>query len=605
MSHQVSQLGDPRGVALLALTLSVAVPGGLAVAAEPAPSAAPAAGGPSARAERKVKLDFVGADVAVVTKALSIQSGENIVLMPSVSGKVTVRLTDMTLDEALKKVAAAVGADVRKSDGSYFLGSTVELRAMMNRNGVKATYAPKHVPAGDVKDLIQASFPYLTVETIGKTNMLVMSGVRDDVAAALAKAQDCDIAPPPPPVKPAEPAPPPVMGKDVVPLKFAKADDLAATLGKVVPELRIQHQDKMLLLEGTLPQLAQARNLITSLDIQGSSPRTVRAYKLKYAHAVQAQKTLQSLFPNLAIQPGLEVAAPTKAKLDTISQDAQKALSTSSSSTSTEDATDSLATLNKEPGAKSRTLILAGPQDEVDQATQILTSLDVAPQQILIEARLVETSPENTKDLGFLYEWSDFTLFESDRGGRKPWQFGPWKRAPFDFNVQLKAMETQRLAKVLAKPNIAVIDGEEASVFIGDILRYERLSSVTDNGQQIFTIENIPVGVALLCRPRVNDDGNIMLRVHPVVSTVSRFVGRRADIPVTTTREASSTIIMRDGETVAIGGLIRDEDIKTLTKIPFLGDLPVLGQLFRHRLNTRNKSEVTVFITARILKPGA
>jgi type II secretory pathway component GspD/PulD (secretin) len=551
-----------------------------------------------------VKLDFVGADVAVVTKALSIQSGENIVLMPSVSGKVTVRLTDMTLDEALKKVAAAVGADVRKSDGSYFLGSTVELRAMMNRNGVKATYAPKHVPAGDVKDLIQASFPYLTVDTIGKSNLLVMSGARDDVAAALAKAQDCDIAPPPAPVKPAEPAPPPVIGKDVVALKFAKADDLAATLGKVVPELKIQQQEKMLLLEGTLPQLAQAKTLITSLDIQGSSPRMVRSYKLKYAHAVQAQKTLQALFPNLIIQPGLEVAAPAKANLDTISQDAQKALTTGTTQAQ-QDTNDSTQALNKEVGAKARTLIMAGPAEEVDQATQILTSLDVAPQQILIEARLVETSPENTKNLGFLYEWSDFSLFESGRGGREPWQFGPWKRAPFDFNIQLKAMEEQRMAKVLAKPNIAVIDGEEASVFIGDILRFERLSSVTDNGQQIFTIESIPVGVALLCRPRVNEDGNIMLRVHPVVSTVSRFVGRRQDIPVTTTREASSTLIMRDGETVAFSGLIRDEDIKTLTKIPFLGDLPVLGQLFRHRLHTRNKSEVSVFITARILKPGA
>ncbi|HEU4752876.1 MAG TPA: hypothetical protein VFU47_07180, partial [Armatimonadota bacterium] len=375
MSHQVSQLGgDPRTLALLALTLGVAIPGGYAAAADPAPAAAPAAAGPSARADRKVKLDFVGADVGVVTKALSIQSGENVVLMPSVSGKVTVRLTDLTLDEALKKVAAAVGADVRKVDGSYFLGSTTELRAMMNKNGVKATYVAKYTPAADVKDLVQASFPYLTVDTIGKSNMLVMSGAREDVAAALAKAEQCDVAPPAPVVTPPPPVPAPMMVKDAYPLKFAKADDVAETLAKVIPDLKIEHRDKVLLLEGTLAQQAQAKALIGTLDQQGASPRVVRAYKLKYAHAVQASKTLEKLFPNLTIQPGLEVIAPPKATLDTLSQDAQKAFGQAGGSSQQQTTTeqDSSSQVAKEIGAKSRTVLLAGPTDEVEQATRIL-----------------------------------------------------------------------------------------------------------------------------------------------------------------------------------------------------------------------------------------
>jgi type II secretory pathway component GspD/PulD (secretin) len=109
------------------------------------------------------------------------------------------------------------------------------------------------------------------------------------------------------------------------------------------------------------------------------------------------------------------------------------------------------------------------------------------------------------------------------------------------------------------------------------------------------------VGVALLCRPRVTGD-EITLRVHPVVSTVTDFTGRNNDIPITASREADSTIRMKDGETIAIGGLLREEDIRTLSKVPIVGDLPLLGQLFRHKNSVKRKSEVTIFLTARVAK---
>ena len=109
--------------------------------------------------------------------------------------------------------------------------------------------------------------------------------------------------------------------------------------------------------------------------------------------------------------------------------------------------------------------------------------------------------------------------------------------------------------------------------------------------------------MALLCRPRVAGD-EIILKVHPVVSNVTGFTGRNRDIPITASREADSTVKMKDGDTIAIGGLLREEETKILTKVPFLGDLPFFGNLFRHRNNTKRKSEVTIFLTARIMKDG-
>jgi type II secretory pathway component GspD/PulD (secretin) len=553
--------------------------------------------------ERKVRLDFVQADINDVAKALSIQSGVNVVLMPSVKGAVTVRLTDLMLEDALKKVAAAVGADVRKFDSTYFLGSTIELRAMVARTGVKQSLPVKYIAAADAKELLQHAFPYLTVETVGKVNLLVLAGAQEDITGATQLVQERDVAPPVVPAPPKPEPPKPVLKRETFAVKYAKPAVLMETLSKAVPAIKVSQVEQTLILEGYAPEQEQATKLLTALDVQGAEERMVRAYKLKYLHPHQASSVLKLLFPNLTVQAGFESYSPPAASFKPLSVETGKAFDQTGLQGNQNQAgpESSLAAAQdlRSPGSRSRTIILAGPASDIEQATQVLTSEDVAPQQVMIEARVIDMSPEQNKKLGLLYEWSSLSF--SERNGDSPGKaFGSFGRSPFDFKATLEAIQTDKDTRVLAKPNISVVDGEESSIFIGDILRYERVESVTAVGSQ-FTIETVPVGVALLCRPRVND-GEITLKVHPVVSTVTGFTGRNGDIPITASREADSTIRMKDGETIAIGGLLREEDISTLTKIPIIGDLPVLGQLFRHRNSTKRKSEVTIFLTARIMK---
>jgi type II secretory pathway component GspD/PulD (secretin) len=587
---------------LAVLTLTGVVACGSVFAASKSYAAEPAR--PALSGERKVRLDFVQADINDVAKALSIQSGVNVVLMPSVKGAVTVRLTDLMLEDALKKVAAAVGADVRKFDSTYFLGSTIELRTMVARTGVKQSIPVKFIAAADAKELLQHAYPYLTVETVGKVNLLVLAGSQDDVNGALELIRERDIAPPAVPEAPKPEPVKPVMMRETFSVKYAKPTLLIDTLAKAVPAIKVSQVEQTLILEGYQPQQDQAKQLLTALDVQGATERVVRAYKLKFLHPHQASSVLKVLFPNLTIQAGFESYSPPAAQFKPLGLDTGKAFDQSGLQGATGQAGPETSLSGgaqdiRSPGARSRTIILAGPVTEIEQATQVLTSEDIAPQQVLIEARVIDMSPEKTKKLGLLYSWNttSFTERNNDSPGKA---FGAFGRTPFKFDVILDAIQTDKDSRVLAKPNISVIDGEESSIFIGDILRYERVESVTAVGSQ-FTIETVPVGVALLCRPRVND-GEITLKVHPVVSTVTGFTGRNGDIPITASREADSTIRMKDGETIAIGGLLREEDLSTLTKVPIIGDLPFLGQLFRHRNSIKRKSEVTIFLTARILK---
>jgi type II secretory pathway component GspD/PulD (secretin) len=106
----------------------------------------------------------------------------------------------------------------------------------------------------------------------------------------------------------------------------------------------------------------------------------------------------------------------------------------------------------------------------------------------------------------------------------------------------------------------------------------------------------------LLIRPRVNADGNITMRIHPVVSTITAVDAQ--NVPQTSSREAETTVMVKDGETMVIGGLIREEEIKTMSKIPILGDLPLIGELFKHRNTNSRKSEILVVITPRIVRPA-
>ena len=478
----------------------------------------------------------------------------------------------------------------------------------------------KHSQAADVKELLQHSFPYLTVEQVGKSNILVLAGMPEDVSAAARLARRDDVEPEP--VKQPEPAKPAIVRETYI-IKYLKPSVLVETVSKAFPNVKVSNVEHTLVMEGPSTDQSQVAKLLTALDVkeQAQVDRVVKAYRLKFLHPNQASLALTPLFPGLVVQAGFESYSPPAATFNPLSTETQLAFnsqglqggnsggaggSAGGASGGAGGAGGGASSQSVDGiGSRSRTIILAGPAAMVEQAIDVISTQDVQPQQVLIEARMVDMSPTYTKNLGLQYSWSSLTFSELDKtkGATNPAHTfaGSFGRTGFNFDVTLNALEDSKDARILARPNIAVGDGEQSSIFIGDILRYERLESVTAVGQN-FTIETVPVGVALLCRPRVNADGRITLRVHPVVSTVTDFTGRNHDIPITSSREADSTIVMQDGETIAIGGLLREEDLKEMSRIPILGNLPLIGKLFQNKNITHNRSEVTIFITAKLLK---
>lgn len=168
-----------------------------------------------------------------------------------------------------------------------------------------------------------------------------------------------------------------------------------------------------------------------------------------------------------------------------------------------------------------------------------------------------------------------------------------------DVVGQLDKIATK--TNLIARPNLLATDGRQSEVFIGDAIRYVESIISSQNGISV-TTGTVRVGVRMALLPRVGSDGNITMELRPLVSFLKGFtqvpqIG--GQLPQTSERVAQSTLTMKSGETIAIGGLIQDQDTKDAKGLPLLMDLPVLGNLFKRTTNTKNRTELVIFLTAR------
>lgn len=257
----------------------------------------------------------------------------------------------------------------------------------------------------------------------------------------------------------------------------------------------------------------------------------------------------------------------------------------------------------------TNSIIFTGtPTDEARLRTAI-TALDVATQQVTLEAKIIAVNREDSKNLGINWNWdkipqnnnyyddNDYeTSNDEDFGGVV--HFGA--NYEFRFNAALNALFAKGKAKILATPRIITIPGKEASIFIGDHIPVttEKIeNSVTTN-----TTDYVDAGIKLQYTPIVSSDGMITSIVHTEVSTPT-LISEVKNYKITS-RTADTTVRMRNGETLVIGGLINEEEQKRLQKVPFLSNIPLLGELFKNRTTSKTKTEVIMILTPHLTDAG-
>lgn len=294
---------------------------------------------------------------------------------------------------------------------------------------------------------------------------------------------------------------------------------------------------------------------------------------------------------------------------------------------------------------ESNSLVVTDSQEGLAQARRLIAQLDQKPKQVLIESRIVEINLNNGFDIGIQWEYSNINLklnpdttldrfdYVGTRGpdARVGWDGipgftdtigpltpagpgtgvnlpGPVNSAGITFgfiksdqmlSATLAALVTKSKARILSSPKVVTVNGEEATIEAVQDIPF-RTSTVSGTGVVSNSFQNVSAGIILTVKPVINAENRVTLEIKPESSFPTQDSTEAG--PIIRTRRAQTTVIIKDGETLVIGGLIDDQDTKTVSKVPILGDIPILGAFFRSQSDRKTRNELLVFVTPRIVR---
>jgi general secretion pathway protein D len=262
-------------------------------------------------------------------------------------------------------------------------------------------------------------------------------------------------------------------------------------------------------------------------------------------------------------------------------------------------------------------LILMANDRDYQRVVRVIRNLDVVPSQVLIEAAIAEVTLND--DLKYGLEWqlqklqkngTQTATFSSLTSGAVAAAFPGFNYAfnAANISTMLKALNDITRVNVISTPSLMVLDNRTARLQIGDqvpITTQTATNVVTSQAAIVNTVSMQDTGVILSVTPRINESGRVQLEIEQEVSSVVKTTTSNIDSPTIQQRRVKTTVVVNDGEVLALGGMIQDQSSRESTQIPILGDIPGVGALFSNRSNSVAKTELLILITPRVVRdPG-
>jgi TonB family protein len=254
---------------------------------------------------------------------------------------------------------------------------------------------------------------------------------------------------------------------------------------------------------------------------------------------------------------------------------------------------------------------------KLEEITKVISAFDEKSPQVLIDAQIIEITPTDAFKMGVDWDYwirKHFRLAANLAGGSGGLSLGtpsftPSK--PGEYKAILDALRTIGDTKILSSPRILALNNQEAKILIGSKEVYvSQTISQTGTGTEVTAdqVNFVDVGIKLYVTPTINRDGFITMKIKPEISSTTRsyeYGDPKKKIPIVDTSEAETTVMVKDGVTLIIGGLKKDKRKKDVTKIPILGDIPGLGYLFRKTDESLDKTELVILLTPHLLSGDA
>ena len=589
----------------------------LVVAALPLPAQTPAGGA-------RITPNFKDAEITQVIEAVAAATGRSIIVDPRVRAQVTMLSSTPMTPEAFYEAFLAL----LQVYGFVAVPSGDVLKIIPDANS-------RTMPGNDLPDSISDTSDELVTQVVSVTNvsaaqlvailrplmpqnahlaaypasnMLILADRANNVNRMLRiirridQASDSDV--------------------EVVAMQNASAAELVRTMTALNPAqasaeggmspLRVvaDERSNSILLAGDVTQRLRARTLIAYLDTPLASGGDTRVRYLRYADAEKIAAKLKEQLTGTSATAGAAAAAP--------------------GATTVGGGT----TIWAEP--ETNALVITAPAKTMTSLMTVIDKLDIRRAQVIVEAIIVEVSADKSAELGvnwlvdgsnedqavggFIEPVGGTSIVDLVRAARDPATLtsvprgttvgvGRLGNSGVNFAAVLRALRGDSTTNIIATPSIVTMDNQEAEIKVAQEVpfvtgQYTNPGGNTGNQLNPFqTIQRQEVGTILKITPQINEGDAVMLKIEQESSSIAASSSGAVDL-ITNKRTISTHVLIEDGGTVVLGGLIQDSQTGGEQRVPFLGRIPVVGEAFRTRSAKKTKTNLMVFIQPRILRTG-
>ena len=610
MRFPISFLPAVRVAVAAACLVTLAAPPALAQQAAPGASA------------QRITPSFKDADITQVIEAVGAATGRNIIIDPRVRAQVTMlSSTPMSPDAfyeaflALLQVHGFVAvpsgnvtkiipdANARQVPGNDLPGRV----SATSDEIVTQVVAVRNVSAAQLVPILRPLIPqYGHLAAYPSANILIISDRANNVNRMLRiiqridQASDADI--------------------EVVPLQNASAAEVVRTMGALTqaqaqaeggtPQMRVVADDRSnsILISGEKSQRLKAKTLIAYLDTPLANGGDTRVRYLRYADAEKIAAKLKEQISGTTAAPAAQ-GAQAIADKSTI--------------------------IWAEP--ETNALVITAPPKTMNSLMSVIDSLDIRRAQVLVEAIIVEVTADKSAELGVnwiidgtrdnkpvggfvqpvggtsivdLYNASqDPSTLSSVPLGLTVGGVGRLTRNGINFGAVLRALRGDADTNIIATPSIVTMDNQEAQIKVAQEVPFVTGQYTSTGGNNngnvnpFQTITRQEVGTILKITPQINEGDSVMLKIEQESSGIAASSAGAVDL-VTNKRTINTNVLIEDGGTIVLGGLISDTQTNGEQRVPFLGRIPLIGEAFRTRSAKKTKTNLMVFIQPKILRDG-
>ncbi|MEL7524237.1 MAG: type II secretion system secretin GspD [Pseudomonadota bacterium] len=585
----------------------------------------------------RVDLNLRNASIEAASKAILGEIlGRNYVIAPEVSGTVTLQTTNSmpvgALLEAFNTILAFNGAGLVERGEVVYVeplgkleGVSAKLQSKWGGAGPDIGRSIKIVPldfvsAAEIAGLLRPLVGEDKVVHINeRQNLIFITGNPREISAALDAINlfDVDV----------------MRGQSfaLIPVKNADAETIAkelqtvfstgeggalAGIVKFVPNNRLA---SILAISSRPHYLDDARQWVQRLDraAAGANQRLF-VYPVQNREAEDLAELLQGVLTGEKKESDNQAASPgsDRAVVQTEEDRFDSTFSAASADRGLPQLTDAPSNAAFNAGgirvvadASNNAVLVYATQAEYESILPMIQRLDSLPNQVLLEATIAEVTLTDELKFGlrWFFESGNFSFKLSDVVTGAVGATNPGFSLLFgagETQVALNALSSITDVNIISSPNLMVLDNRQAVLQIGDQVPIATESAVdtSTNATVVNSIELRDTGIILTVTPRVNDSGRVILDITQEVSDVVRTTTSGIDSPTIRQRKVTTTVVVNDGDSLALGGLIQKRDELTKSQVPVLGDVPIVGNLFKNKEDVERRTELLILITPHVVR---